>query len=176
MASKTMYEVMQQAAGLPLDEKLRVMTVLTEQIRVEANKLSNGLAATNGYATTNGHTDEKAEAPPSEPDPDRVREYAWLKAHRHEYPNQYVALDGNRLVSHGADGRAVLAEARSAGVPYPLMARSVKGFDLEIMAYFAAESFNRNVLGRLGFLNRMVCGLNDNKGRLYLRQPDEEGD
>ena len=54
---------------------------------------------------------------------------------------------------------------------------TVDGFDHEIIAYFAAaESFNRNVLGRFGFLNRMVCGLNDNKGRLYLRRPDEEGD
>jgi Family of unknown function (DUF5678) len=123
MATSAMYEVMQQAAGLPLDEKLRVMTVLTEQIRVEANKLSNGHAAKNGHPATNGHTDEKAEAPPSEPDPERVREYVWLKAHRHEYPGQYVALDGDRIVSHGADGRAVLAEARSVGVPYPLMVR-----------------------------------------------------
>lgn len=50
-------------------------------------------------------------------------------------------------------------------------------YEFEIMAFFAAaESFNRNVLGRHGFLDRLVCGLNDYKGRLYLRRPDDDGD
>ena len=35
--------------------------------------------------------------------------------------------------------------------------------------YFAKDyAFNRNVLGRTGFLNRVVVGLNDYAGKLYL--------
>ena len=59
----------------------------------------------------------------TEPVRHRQREYAWLKEHRHEYPGEYLALDGDRLVSHGTNGRGVLDEARRAGVPLPLMVR-----------------------------------------------------
>jgi hypothetical protein len=46
---------------------------------------------------------------------------------------------------------------------------SVLEFDFEIIAYFAADaSFNRNVLGRHGFLNRLQLGLVDYEGRMYL--------
>lgn len=54
---------------------------------------------------------------------------------------------------------------------------SVSGFDFDIMAYFAAdESFNRNVLGRHGFLNRMLIGLDDYAGKLYLRRGDDNSE
>lgn len=44
-------------------------------------------------------------------------------------------------------------------------------FNFEITAYFAADpSFNRNVLGRHGFLDRVQLGLVDYEGRMYLSQ------
>lgn len=50
-----------------------------------------------------------------------------------------------------------------------LITLSVLEFDFEIMAYFAADaSFNRNVLGRHGFLNRLQLGLVDYEGQMYL--------
>lgn len=46
---------------------------------------------------------------------------------------------------------------------------SVDDIDFEGMVYFAKDyAFNRNVLGRVGFLNRVLVGLNDYAGRLYL--------
>lgn len=46
---------------------------------------------------------------------------------------------------------------------------NVSGFEFEMTVYFAKDySFNRNVLGRTGFLNRIVLGLNDYAGKLYL--------
>jgi len=42
---------------------------------------------------------------------DRSLEYEWLERHRDEYVNQWIALDGAHLVSHGADfklGRNIL--------------------------------------------------------------------
>lgn len=47
----------------------------------------------------------------------------------------------------------------------------VTDYELETMIYFAKdESFNRNVLGRVGFLDRILIGLDDNAGRLYLER------
>jgi predicted aspartyl protease len=48
---------------------------------------------------------------------------------------------------------------------------SVLGFDFEIYALFAEnESFERNVLGRAGFLDRVVLGLVDYEHKLYLNR------
>jgi len=53
--------------------------------------------------------------------PDRSRELAWLARHRERYGGQWVALDGDRLISSGADARKVFAAAQRAGVPHPLI-------------------------------------------------------
>ncbi len=46
----------------------------------------------------------------------------------------------------------------------------------ELTVYFAKDyAFNRNILGRIGFLNRVLIGLNDYAGKLYLsRDIDSE--
>ncbi len=52
---------------------------------------------------------------------------------------------------------------------------SVAGFELDALVGFAADaSFGRNVLGRRGFLEQVVLGLNDYEGKLYLSRYDEE--
>ena len=46
------------------------------------------------------------------------REQRWLEEHRDEYLGQWVALEGDRLLASGADGRAVYeGGARRASVP-----------------------------------------------------------
>ena len=45
----------------------------------------------------------------------------WLRLHRKEYPGEYVALDGDRLVAHGKDGQEVSRIAREQGVKVPLV-------------------------------------------------------
>ena len=39
-------------------------------------------------------------------------EWAWLKAHRHEYPGQWLAVSGGRLIAHGTS----YEEVREAGI------------------------------------------------------------
>ncbi|MEW6128685.1 MAG: DUF5678 domain-containing protein [Acidobacteriota bacterium] len=51
----------------------------------------------------------------------RQREYQWLKAHRHEYPGEHLALEGDKLIAHGKEGRHVLEEAKRLGAKHPLM-------------------------------------------------------
>jgi len=52
---------------------------------------------------------------------DRDQELDWLAKHRDEFAGQWVALDGGRLVSHGAIVRDVVAEAERQGVRFPLV-------------------------------------------------------
>ena len=51
------------------------------------------------------------------------RERAWIESHRDEYLNQWVALDGDRLLASGADAREVYLTARAAGVHAPFVER-----------------------------------------------------
>jgi len=43
---------------------------------------------------------------------DRSREYQWLQEHAREYADQWVALEGEQLVEHGANGAEVLIAAK----------------------------------------------------------------
>lgn len=49
-------------------------------------------------------------------------EQRWLRKHEQEYRGQWVALDGERLLANGKDGRAVAQAARDAGVQSPFLA------------------------------------------------------
>ncbi len=54
--------------------------------------------------------------------PDRSQEMLWIKKHRKEYAGQWIALDGDRLVSHGLDARKVFTTASESGVEAPFFA------------------------------------------------------
>lgn len=45
----------------------------------------------------------------------------WLKAHRHEYIEQWIVLDGDRLIGAGDDPRPIVAQARAEGVKMPFV-------------------------------------------------------
>lgn len=48
-------------------------------------------------------------------------------------------------------------------------------FSFDSMIFFAKdESFNRNVLGRHDWLDRVIIGINDYDGKLYLSRYDSE--
>jgi len=52
----------------------------------------------------------------------REREMRWLSEHRGEYIGQWVALDGDRLVSHDEDLGKVFDAASAQGVQVPFTA------------------------------------------------------
>lgn len=56
------------------------------------------------------------------PEPDSEPNRRWMREHRREYPGQWVALDGERLIAHGADSQAVFAAAKLDGAYLPLIA------------------------------------------------------
>ena len=65
------------------------------------------------------------------PDEDAVRRQTerfhramkWIENHRKEYIGQWVALDGDRLISHGLDARQVFTAATAAGMETPFVER-----------------------------------------------------
>ena len=58
---------------------------------------------------------------PSKPMPDDTRTRQWLAQHRREYADQWVALDGDRLIAAGKDHDAVWAAAEADGAHLPLI-------------------------------------------------------
>lgn len=51
----------------------------------------------------------------------RLDEQRWLDRHGHEYRGQWVAIQGDKLISHGSKAAAVLEAARSQGVQRPVL-------------------------------------------------------
>lgn len=54
---------------------------------------------------------------------DRSQEYQWLHQHRDEYANQWVALDGNRLLGNGFDLKEVSRQAKQVEGGDPIFVR-----------------------------------------------------
>jgi Family of unknown function (DUF5678) len=57
------------------------------------------------------------------PDSERRAEYEWLRLHRGEYPGQYVAVLGDRLVAHAETLGELHRLVRESGVKRPLFVR-----------------------------------------------------
>jgi hypothetical protein len=107
MDTERLKAIKQELNALTADEKLDLAEYLQEQ--AQKDKAIEAVAA-----QTNGHEEK--------PDPYCLRETEWLRQHRHEYAGQYVALDGDKLVASGPDGRTVIRQAREAGVKAPYIA------------------------------------------------------
>jgi Family of unknown function (DUF5678) len=56
-------------------------------------------------------------------DPAHSAEQRWLHERGNQFNGEWVALDGDRLVSHGTDAKSVFDEARAAGVANPFFVR-----------------------------------------------------
>lgn len=77
----------------------------------------------------------KAKAPrdkrvPSQPMPDRTKEMDWVEQHKHEYPGQWVALDGGRLVAASPNRMDIGAAIKADGAILPLILRIPSPDDL----------------------------------------------
>ena len=45
----------------------------------------------------------------------------WLDEHAAEYMNQWVCLEGDRLIAHSADGKDLYQKAKDAGIEIPFI-------------------------------------------------------
>ena len=92
----TLEQILEEAKKLPPDEQRR--------LRVALNALGS-----NGDTQPSYRTNEQ--------------ERSWIDAHRDEYLDEWVALDGDRLVAHGTDAKKVYDEAREQGITAPYLER-----------------------------------------------------
>ncbi|MBA3441467.1 MAG: hypothetical protein H0T92_16535 [Pyrinomonadaceae bacterium] len=53
----------------------------------------------------------------------RADEQRWLAEHKEEYVGQWVAVEGENLIAHGTNARAVYRAARDAGIRVPFLVR-----------------------------------------------------
>ncbi len=73
---------------------------------------------------------QDAEAPPKETPQEQMERFRkamnWVAEHRAEYLGQWVALEGDRLISHGTDAVQVHREAKAAGIATPFLEQVVE--------------------------------------------------
>ncbi len=67
---------------------------------------------------------------PPKPMPDDKRERQWVTEHKHEYPGQWVALDGDRLVAASPVEEEVWDAVDADGATLPLVLRIPSPDDL----------------------------------------------
>lgn len=92
----TLEQILDEARKLPANEQRQLRDALQE-------------LASNGSERPSYRTHEE--------------ERAWIEAHRDEFLDQWVALDGSRLISHGSDAKKVYDEARAQGINAPYLVR-----------------------------------------------------
>ena len=98
MTGSTFKQALAVVQSLPPEDKQRLRQWLVEEERK--------LAGQNGAAPSALH---------------RERELQWLTEHEAAYAGKWLALDGDRLLSHGEDPHKVRAEARAIGVESPFV-------------------------------------------------------
>jgi hypothetical protein len=107
MSQTTLEQVLEAVRSLPRDDRRRLYEWLQEQERKDLLEAER---------------EEKLKR-----DLERFRKTReWLRENRAKYMGQWVALDGDRLISHGTDGLKVHAEAKAAGIETPLLEHIVE--------------------------------------------------
>jgi hypothetical protein len=103
MSAELLNTIKQQSEELTPDEKSQLAHDLLEQVKEQEQT----------QATRRNVVDDGT----------RQRRLEWLKAHREEYAGQYVALDGDMLVGHGATIGEAHKQAKQNGVQYSFLVR-----------------------------------------------------
>lgn len=104
MSQVTVENILTQITQLPPSERVRLRLLLGKEFE-------NGKTA---------KTSLDKRVPPI-PAPNSQAAMKWLAEHTREYVEQWVALDGERLIAHGTDSQAVYAAAKADGMYLPLV-------------------------------------------------------
>ncbi len=54
----------------------------------------------------------------------------WLDEHSEEFMNEWVCLEGDKLITHGTDGLEVHRQAKEAGIEIPFVHHIVPEYDM----------------------------------------------
>jgi|SRR5882672_4088142 len=102
MSDTTIGNILKQIETLPFTEQWRLHNLLGDKLSKQDNAAPD------------------RRVPPI-PMPDYKSALQWLVDHAQEYAGQWVALDGARLIAHGADHQQVFAAAKADGAYLPLI-------------------------------------------------------
>lgn len=72
---------------------------------------------------------------PPIPLPDQAAMQRWIGEHSHEYPGEWIALDGDKLIAHGMNRAEVWAAAQASGAYLPLVTRLPSPDDLPFAGF-----------------------------------------
>ncbi|MEP7343169.1 MAG: DUF5678 domain-containing protein [Acidobacteriota bacterium] len=111
MSSITVENILQQIVQLPPAEQRRLAHLMEEQ------------QAKPGKAPLDKRV-------PAQSVIDRTREWQWIEDHKREYPGQWVALEGDRLVAASPVQQEVYDALKTAGAKRPLIHRISSPDDL----------------------------------------------
>jgi len=123
MSLPTFDQIVEAIGALPPQDRLKLRQWLNSNAADEAP---------NQPTTPNGGTQNTPDievippiamrrVPSIAPERGVKKEMNWLREHRAEYANQWVALDGDRLISAGGSAKEVHTAAKAAGVPHALI-------------------------------------------------------
>lgn len=101
--------------SLPPESQTKLRDILNA---AELSQASKPAVPTNGTAQYHAPVPEPARSTSLR---DITAERQWLKEHCDEYAGQWVALKGNKLLSHGMNAKEVHAAAKAAGHPDALL-------------------------------------------------------
>ncbi|HXU39027.1 MAG TPA: DUF5678 domain-containing protein [Blastocatellia bacterium] len=100
----TLDQIIEAARTLPVEDRRSLMRWLREQERLAL-------------------VDKQSDDPVREQSERFHLAMKWIDEHRAEYLGQWVALVGDRLISHGPDARQVHLAAKAAGIEIPFVVR-----------------------------------------------------
>jgi Family of unknown function (DUF5678) len=103
----TLEHIIEAAKTLPPEDRRRLQEWLIEQERLDANEQPH--EGTLRQEIEKYHQAKK-----------------WIAEHRTEYLGQWVALDGDHLISHGSNAVQVHNEAKAAGQKAPFVVRIIE--------------------------------------------------
>lgn len=106
----TLKQMIEAARPLPPEDRRRLRQWLQEQEQQDAAPQQPA---------------ENAKPPQAETVEQQIERFRkamkWIDEHRTEYLGQWVALEGDQLISHGADPLQVHEAAKSAGIVSPFL-------------------------------------------------------
>lgn len=115
MSAITVENLLEQIEALPVAEQQRLAAQLAARVNGHSAERANG----GPPPSSKPKPDFKYTKPIPMPDPRPSQQ--WMQHHAREYGGQWVALDGDRLIAHGEEAKAVFAAAKADGAYLPLV-------------------------------------------------------
>jgi hypothetical protein len=111
MSQVTLETILAQVSQLPLSEREQLRALLTDQLRTKGAGEYGATAERKSPAENVVNAAIQCR--------DRSQENRWLAQHGREYIDEWVLLEGDRLITHSRDALEVYAAAQAAGIEIP---------------------------------------------------------